>query len=245
MEGDLEPQDGAADVGPVAVPGRELDGGLVLREAGAAPGRGRRRSGCHGGDEGREQVDGVVERVHHGPRHLPRQDGQHVPRAEGHLQPELHRPGAPRQRGGRHEEHEEEGEGGGGAPPRRRLRPRHRRRGGSAASRARSRRDGTLARWWGAEGGRCRAWTESRGSGWVRLFESGSHSAGWWWGPLGYGESETGRAHAIEVLFLESCCSQQFARSIPDLVRTSEYARIAKSDRTRKEDTWFFLFLKN
>ena len=38
-------------------------------------------------DEGREQVDGVVERVHHGPRHLPRQDGQHVPRAEGHLQP--------------------------------------------------------------------------------------------------------------------------------------------------------------
>ena len=51
MEEDLEPQDGAADVGPVSVPGRELDGGLVLREAGAAPGRGRRRSGCHGGDK--------------------------------------------------------------------------------------------------------------------------------------------------------------------------------------------------
>lgn len=52
--GDLEAQDGAADVGPVAVPGRELDSGLVLREARAAPGRRRRRPGRHGGDEGRQ-----------------------------------------------------------------------------------------------------------------------------------------------------------------------------------------------
>jgi hypothetical protein len=28
-----------------------------------------------------------VERVHHGPRHLPRQDREHVPGAEGELQP--------------------------------------------------------------------------------------------------------------------------------------------------------------
>lgn len=68
-----------------------------------------------------------MERVHDGPRHLPRQDGEHVPRAEGQLQPQFHRPGAPRQHGGHREKEGEEEARSRESPPRRGRRHRPRR----------------------------------------------------------------------------------------------------------------------
>lgn len=112
----LESEHGAAQLGPVAISGGELERGLVPGEAGAAPRRvGGGRPGGHGGDEGRQQVDGAVERVHHGPRHLPRQDREHVAGAERHLRhqlpqatPKPHRRGTRQPPHGKQEEEDEE-----------------------------------------------------------------------------------------------------------------------------------------
>ena len=87
----LEAEDGAAEAGagagvaagPAAAgAGGEAEDGLVLREAGAAPGR-RGPAGRDGADEGRQQVHGAVgRRAHELPRQAPRQQRQRVPRPE-------------------------------------------------------------------------------------------------------------------------------------------------------------------
>jgi hypothetical protein len=142
-----------------------------------------------------------VERVHDGPRHLPRQDGEHVPRTEGQLQPQFHRPGVPRQHGGHQEEGEDEARSREPLPRRgRRHRPRRLVVGCHPPVRVDffprlliTRRDGeeTCEWWWclvcapcgegeGAVRGRSRcllAWLMGLGP-WGDLvgFESGSHS---------------------------------------------------------------------
>jgi len=92
----LETEHAAANLSPVAVAWGELDRGLVDGEAGAVPGGGGGVAWGDGGDEGGQEVDGAVERVHDGPRHLPRQDREDVPGAERQLQPERPAPRQPR-----------------------------------------------------------------------------------------------------------------------------------------------------
>lgn len=123
----LDAEDGAAEarsgrIGGAGAAG-EVEHGLVLREAGAAPARGgpARRDG---GDEGREQVDGAVRGgVVVAPERPPRQQV-----------PQPRRPPRRREQGQR----EEEGEEG-----MHETAPRH--RSVSVAGRPRGRRDGRSA----------------------------------------------------------------------------------------------------